>query len=42
MSTNPSFLNEYEIMPGETVKIKDGDSLKIGKNDFILRLSMIA
>jgi hypothetical protein len=42
MSTNPSFLNEYEIMPGETVKIKDGDSLKIGKNDFILRLSIIA
>ena len=42
MSTNPSFLNEYEIMPGETVKIKDGDTLKIGRNEFIVRLSIIA
>jgi hypothetical protein len=42
MSTNPSFLNENEIMPGETVKIKDGDSLKIGRNEFIVRLSIKA
>jgi hypothetical protein len=42
MSTNPSYLNEYEIMPGETVKIKDGDTMKIGKNEFVFRLSIIS
>jgi hypothetical protein len=42
MSTNPSYLNGIEIMPGETVKIKDGDALKIGRNDFLVRLSIIA
>jgi hypothetical protein len=41
MSTNPSFLNQNEIMPGETVRIKDGDTLRLGKNDFIFRLSLI-
>jgi hypothetical protein len=40
LSTNPSYLNEIEIMPGETVKIKDGDTMKIGKNLFVFRLSI--
>jgi hypothetical protein len=41
MSTNPSFLNEVEIMPGETVKIKDGDCLKLGNNDYMVRLALL-
>lgn len=37
MATNPSFHNEEEIKPGQTVEVKDGDSLKFGSNTFILR-----
>ncbi len=37
MATNPSFHNDEEIKPGQTVDVKDGDALKFGSNTFILR-----
>jgi hypothetical protein len=39
MSSNPSFVNEEEVMPGDTAKLKDGDVLKIGENTYLLRMS---
>lgn len=41
MATNPSFHNEKEIKPGQTVEVKDGDTLKFGSNTFILRKAWI-
>jgi hypothetical protein len=41
MATNPSFHNDEEIKPGQTVEVKDGDSLKFGSNTFILRQAWI-
>ena len=37
MATNPSFYNDEEIKPGQTVEVKDGDTLKFGSNTFMLR-----
>lgn len=41
MATNPSFHNDDEIKPGQTVEVKDGDKLKFGSNTFILRYAWI-
>ncbi len=41
MSTNPSFVNGEEVMPGNTVKLKDGDSIMVGKTVLLLRFSVI-
>lgn len=37
MASNPSYLNDVEIEPGQTVKVTDGDKLKFGDNTFIIR-----
>lgn len=37
MSSNPSFRNGEEIMPGSTEKLEDGDVLKFGDNEFKFR-----
>jgi hypothetical protein len=37
MATNPSYHNDEEIKPGQTVEVKDGDALKFGSNIFIIR-----
>jgi hypothetical protein len=37
MASNPSFKNGDEIMPGETLKLEDGDLLKLGNNEFLFR-----
>jgi hypothetical protein len=39
MSTNPSFVNEEEVMPGNTVKLGDGDAIRVGKTLLMLRIS---
>lgn len=41
MASNPSFHNNAEIMPGQTVAVKDGDTLKFGDNEFIFRKACI-
>lgn len=41
MSTNPSFVNGEEVMPGNTVKLKDGDSIMVGKTVLLLRFSVL-
>lgn len=41
MATNPSFHNDEEIKPGQTVEVKDGDSLKLGSHSYILRRAWI-
>jgi hypothetical protein len=42
MSTNPSFVNGEEVMPGNTVKLKDGDSIMVGKTVLLLRYAMLS
>lgn len=37
LASNPSFLNDKEIAPGETVKVQDGDELKFGDHVYTLR-----
>ena len=37
MATNPSYHNDEEIKPGQTVEVKDGDTFKFGTNIFTLR-----
>jgi hypothetical protein len=39
MASNPSFINEEELMPGATVKLKDGDIIMIGENQYLLRMT---
>ena len=39
MTTNSSFINGVELLPGATMEIKDGDKLKFGNNDFLLRVA---
>lgn len=41
MSTNPSFVNEEEVMPGNTVKLADGDAIRVGKTLLLLRFSVL-
>lgn len=41
MSTNPSFVNGEEVMPGNTVKLKDVDSIMLGKTVLMLRVSIL-
>lgn len=41
MASNPSFHNGSEIMPGQTVAVKDGDTLRFGDNEFIFRKACI-
>ncbi len=41
MSTNPSFVNGEEVMPGNTVRLNDGDSITIGKTELLVRASQI-
>ena len=41
MSTNPSFVNEEEVMPGNTVKLADGDAIRVGKTLLMLRFSFV-
>jgi hypothetical protein len=41
MSTNPSFVNGEEVMPGNTVKLNDGDSITIGKTVLFIRETRI-
>lgn len=41
MSTNPSFVNGEEVLPGNTVKLNDGDSITIGKTELIIRVAQI-
>lgn len=41
MSTNPSFVNGEEVMPGNTVRLNDGDSITIGKTELLLRASQM-
>jgi len=41
MSTNPSFVNGEEVMPGNTVKLNDGDSIMLGKTVLMLRVSIL-
>jgi hypothetical protein len=41
MSTNPSFVNEEEVMPGNTIKLADGDEIRVGKTLLVLRVSVI-
>lgn len=41
MSTNPSFVNGEEVMPGNTIKLKDGDSIMVGKTVLLIRFSAL-
>jgi hypothetical protein len=41
MSTNPSYVNGEEVMPGNTVKLNDGDSIQVGNTIFTLRFAVI-
>jgi hypothetical protein len=41
MSTNPSFVNGEEVMPGNTVKVNDGDNIQVGKTIFTLRFAIV-
>lgn len=41
MATNPSFHNDEEIKPGQTVEVKDGDKLQFGSNTFIIRQAWV-
>ena len=41
MSTNPSFVNEQEVLPGMTSKLADGDSIRVGKTSLLLRFSVL-
>jgi pSer/pThr/pTyr-binding forkhead associated (FHA) protein len=37
LASNPSYHNNKEIKPGETVEVADGDKLKFGDHEFIFR-----
>ena len=37
MATNPSYVNGQEIPPGATQEVKDGDRLRFGDSEFLLR-----
>ncbi len=39
MTTNSSFVNGIELLPGATVEIRDGDKIKFGSNDFLVRVA---
>ena len=41
MSTNPSFVNGEEVMPGNTVKLNDGDTIMVGKTVLMLRFAVL-
>jgi len=41
MSTNPSFVNEQEVLPGMTAKLADGDNIRVGKTSLLLRFSVL-
>lgn len=41
MASNASFHNDEEIKPGETVSVKDGDTLKFGDSTFIIRKACV-
>lgn len=41
MSTNPSFVNSQEVLPGMTAKLADGDSIQVGKTTLLLRFSVL-
>ena len=37
MATNSSYVNGSELLPGSTIEIKDGDKIKLGSNEFLLK-----
>lgn len=39
MTTNSSFVNGVELLPGATLEIRDGDKIKFGNNEFLLRIA---
>ena len=41
MSTNPSFVNDEEVMPGNTVKLADGDKIHLGDTILYVRFATI-
>jgi hypothetical protein len=41
MSTNPSFVNKEEVMPGNTIKLNDGDTIKVGGTDLLIRYALL-
>lgn len=41
MSTNPSFINQEEVMPGNTIKLNDGDKIRVGDTELCLRYALI-
>jgi hypothetical protein len=41
MSTNPSFVNKVEVMPGNTIKLNDGDTIKVGDTELLIRQAII-
>jgi hypothetical protein len=41
LSTNPSYVNGEELLPGATIELKDGDELTIGKTVFRIRFAQV-
>lgn len=41
MSTNPSFINGEEVLPGNTIKLNDGDKILVGNTLFTLRMAIL-
>jgi|TARA_B110000046_G_C13017899_1_gene409690 pSer/pThr/pTyr-binding forkhead associated (FHA) protein len=41
MSTNPSYVNNVEVMPGSSKELKDGDKIRISKTELLLRTATI-
>lgn len=42
MASNPTTINDNEVMPGQTVPLKDGDVILFGDNTFLFRSSILA
>lgn len=41
MASNSSYINGTELAPGQTVEIKDGDTIKFSNTEFLLRTAFI-